>query len=44
MVNPSNIFAATLIAPFLCIFSALSLASLQRGLEWTASIAKLKQK
>jgi hypothetical protein len=40
----NNIFAAALLAPLVAILGAISLATLQRSLEWVTSIAQNPQK
>ena len=40
----SNMITAALMAPLAAVLGALSLASLQRALEWVTAIAKNPQK
>jgi hypothetical protein len=40
----SNLFSAALIAPIVAVLGAISLATLQRSLEWVSAIAKNPQK
>lgn len=44
MVVASNIFNGALLAPLVAILGAISLATLQRSMEWITSIAKTPQK
>eukprot|EP01038_Epipyxis_sp_PR26KG_P008734 gene8734-11800_t len=40
----NNLLTSVILTPFITVLSALSLATLQRGLEWISSIAKTPQK
>jgi hypothetical protein len=40
----NNIFTSAILAPLITILSAISLASLQRAIEWVTSIATTPQK
>lgn len=40
----NNLLTSAILAPLITILSAISLASLQRALEWVTSIAKTPQK
>jgi len=40
----SNILSSFILAPLFLIFSAVSLSTLQRGLDWVSRIAKTPQR
>lgn len=40
----TNTLVSAMLAPLVAILSAVSLSSLQRGIEWIAAIAKTPQK
>ncbi len=40
----NNILTSVILAPIITILSAVSLSTLQRGLEWVSSVAKNPQK
>jgi hypothetical protein len=44
MAIASNLMNAVIMAPFVVILSAVSLATLQRSMEWVAMIANNPQK
>jgi hypothetical protein len=40
----NNLFTGAILAPLVTILSAISLATLQRAIEWVSAIAKNPQK
>eukprot|EP01039_Chlorochromonas_danica_P000592 gene592-637_t len=44
MAIASNLLTSTILAPLVVILSSISLATLQRGLEWVNTIASTPQK
>jgi hypothetical protein len=44
MAVVSNMFTGAILAPLVAVLGAISLATLQRSIEWVSSIAKNPQK
>ena len=40
----NNLFTGAIIAPLITFLAAISLATVQRGIEWVSSVAKNPQK